>query len=189
MAVIRAPLYSKDLRPAVRTLPLCLSLHVSWNGAFILLPLFSFLTFSPSHSSGCFVRRLSSLCFSRFITCRTIQALMFLHAQLHCRQPQSRAVSPPPFFKNLEGEQVSRRFRVSGVRSNWGWASGAKGQSGRQSGAALGGWGSSSSQTEKPIAQLHASLAAVFCMSRQVERATVLHNWTLHLSSLKGWAC
>ena len=122
MAVIRAPLYSKDLRPAVRTLPLCLSLHVSWNGAFILLPLFSFLTFSPSHSSGCFVRRLSSLRFSRFITCRTIQALMFLHAQLHCRQLQSWAVSPPhPFFKNLEGEQVSRRFRVSGVRSNWGW--------------------------------------------------------------------
>ncbi|CAB1452374.1 unnamed protein product [Pleuronectes platessa] len=67
------------------------------------------------------------------------------------------------------GEQLSRRFRVSGVRSNWGWASGAKGQSGRQSGAALGDWGSSGSQTGKPIAQLHADLAAVFCMSRQGE--------------------
>lgn len=38
-------------------------------------------------------------------------------------------------------------------------------------------------------AQLLAALTAVFSMQRQVERAAVLSDLALHLSSLKGWAC
>lgn len=199
MTVFRAPLYSNDLRPGVRTLPLCLSLHVSWNGDFIFLRCcFIFSPFLPLiflFDVGCFVRCLFlfALCLSHFITCQAIRALMFLHAQLHFRQQQSGAFFFFPFLKTFRVNKCwdgSAFWQGVRVRSNWGWASGAKGQSGWQAGGSTQ-WSRQQQFAERgrPNAQLHANLTAVFCMLRQVERATVLHNWTLHLSSLKGWAC
>ena len=74
-----------------------------------------FSPFLPLRSSGCFVRRLSSsLPFASLALshARAIQALMFLHAQLHFRQLQSWAVSPP-FLKTL---RVSKCRDGSGCR-------------------------------------------------------------------------
>lgn len=133
MTVIRAPLCSNDLRP-VRTLPHCLSSHVSWNGGYFLFPCcFIFSPFLPSHLTvRCFVRRLFALCLSDFFSCQAIRGLNVFTCSI---APQAETVRGifffffPFFLKILRVNKCrdgSAFWHGVRVRSNWGW--GERGQ-------------------------------------------------------------